>query len=389
MKLKLCVVTGSRADYGLFRPLLKKMNEDRDLTLQLIVTGSHLSKKFGFSLDEIKRDPFNICALVDIRLNGDSALRVIDSIGIGCSPFGRVLTRLNPHAVVIQGDRIESFMAASVAHVLKIPLIHLSGGEVTSGVIDEAMRHSITKMSCLHFAANASYQKRIIQLGEHPKTVFNVGEPGLEDIKVNLLSKKDLEESLEYEFIGKNILLTFHPQTLDSRGVKQYFSEVLAALKSRPDIKIIFTYANADPDGKVINQMIEEFLRQHPTRGKAYPSLGRRRYLSCMQFVDAVVGNSSSGLAEAPSFKIGTINIGDRQQGRLKAGSVIDCTLSKAAITQAFDRLYSPSFLKKLSFVKNPYEGKNTSNRIIQIIKRFRDSLVDRSILKKVFYDLP
>ena len=384
MKRKICVVTGTRAEYGLLYWLMKEIENDLNLQLQLIVTGMHLSPEFGLTYKEIEKE-FKIDKKIEMILSSDTPIGISKSMGLAQISFSEAYEDLKPDIIVVLGDRYEIFSAVSAAMIARIPIAHLHGGEATQGLIDEPIRHSITKMSHLHFTATKEYKNRVIQLGEHPSRVFNVGGMGIENIKrLKLLSKEEFEKSINFKLNKKNILVTFHPVTLENSTAKEQFQELLDAIDELEDTNIIFTKANSDTDGRIINQMIDEYVDKNPHKSIGFTSLGQQRYLSALQYVDAVVGNSSSGLAEAPSFKIGTINIGDRQKGRIKASSVIDCEPNKSSIKQAFNKLYSKEFQKTLANTVNPYGDGCVSKKIVDILK----SVDLENILKKSFYDL-
>lgn len=381
---KICVVTGTRAEYGLLYWLMKEIEADKDLEFQLIVTGMHLSSEFGLTYKEIEKE-FKIDKKIEMLLSSDTSIGISKSMGLAQISFAEAYEELKPDIVIVLGDRYEIFSATSAAMIAKIPIAHLHGGETTEGAFDESIRHSITKMSHLHFTATEEYKNRVIQLGEHPSRVFNVGGMGIENIKrLKLLTRDEFEKSIEFKLNKKNILVTFHPVTLENSTAKEQFQELLDAIDELEDTNIIFTKANSDTDGRVINKMIDEYVVKNFHKSIGFTSLGQLRYLSALQFVDAVVGNSSSGLAEAPSFKIGTINIGDRQKGRIKAESVIDCLPNKKSIEEAFDKLYSKEFDLILKVVENPYGNGCSSIKIIEEIKKFDFS----DILKKVFYNI-
>ena len=384
MKRKICVVTGTRAEYGLLYWLMKEIEADKDLELQLIATGMHLSPEFGLTYQEIEKK-YKINKKIEMLLSSDTSIGISKSMGLAQISFAEAFEELKPDMVVVLGDRYEIFSVASAAMIAKIPIAHIHGGETTEGAFDESIRHSITKMSHLHFTATQEYKNRVIQLGEQPNRVFDVGGMGIENIKrLKLLNKVEFEKSIDFKLNKKNILVTFHPVTLENSTAKEQFSELLDAIDELEDTNIIFTKANSDTDGRVINQMIDEYISKNSHKSIGFTSLGQLRYLSVLQYVDAVVGNSSSGLAEAPSFKIGTINIGDRQKGRIKAKSIIDCEAKKSSIQQAFKKLYSKEFQEILKTTMNPYGDGYASKKIIEIIK-----VVDlKNILKKSFYDL-
>ena len=384
MKRKVCVVTGTRAEYGLLYWLLKEIEADKELELQVIVTGMHLSPEFGLTYKEIEKE-FKINKKIEMLLSSDTSVGISKSMGLAQISFAESYDELKPDIVIVLGDRYEIFSATSAAMIARIPIAHIHGGEKTEGAFDESIRHSITKMSHLHFTATNEYKNRVIQLGEHPSRVFNVGGMGIENIKrLKLLSKDEFEKSIEFKLNIKNILVTFHPVTLENSTAKEQFQQLLDAIDELEDTNIIFTKANSDTDGRVINQMIDEYVTKNSHKSIVFTSLGQLRYLSSLQYVDAVVGNSSSGLAEAPSFKIGTINIGDRQKGRIKASSVIDCEANKNSIVKAFAKLYSKEFQETLKTTINPYGDGCASKKIVEILKN-----VDlKNILKKSFYDL-
>ena len=384
-KRKVCVVTGSRAEYGLLYWLMREIQDDEKLILQIVATGMHLSPEFGLTYREIEEDGFNIDRKVEMLLSADTPSAISKSTGLGINGFADALTDLQPDVMVILGDRFEVFAATFAALVARIPVAHISGGELTEGVIDDSIRHAISKMAYLHFTAAEEYRKRVTQLGEDPERIFNVGGLGVDSIRrANLLEKKKLEKELNFDFGVKNLLVTFHPVTLENSTSETQFSEILTVLESLDDTHLIFTGANGDTDGRVITGMINTFVENHLDSAVAFNSMGRVNYLSTLQYVDAVIGNSSSGLAEAPSFGIGTINIGDRQNGRLKAKSVIDCKPSKVSLIQALRKLYSKHFQQTLNSNENPYDKGNPSQKIVEIIKTFEFPIE----LKKAFYDL-
>ena len=382
---KICVITGSRAEYGLLRWIMQEIKDDPDLHLQIIATGMHLSPEFGLTYKEIELDGFRIDRKVEMLTSSDSPVGIAKSTGLGMIGFADALDELSPDLIVVLGDRFEIFSAVSSALVAKIPVAHLHGGEKTEGAFDESLRHSITKMSHLHFVAAESYRQRVIQLGENPDRVFLVGGLGVDSIKrLELLGREELEASLDFKLGIKNLLITFHPVTLEKSSAQNQMGELLEALALLKDTQLIFTLPNADTDGRVLMKMVEEFVALH-NNARAYSSLGQLRYLSCISHVDAVVGNSSSGLLEAPSFKKGTINIGDRQRGRLQAKSVINCEPKRESITNALIKLYSPEFHDSIIDAVNPYGDGAASEEVVNVLRKH--SLDD--LLKKTFYDLP
>ncbi len=384
-KRKICIVTGTRADYGLLTPLLHEIQHDNDLELQLIATGMHLSPEFGLTYKEIEKE-FKIDKKIEILLSSDSSVGVSKAMGLANISFSEACQDLAPDIIVVLGDRFEIFSVVSVAMILRIPIAHLSGGELTEGAIDDSIRHSITKMSHLHFVATEEYRKRVIQLGENPDRVYNYGEAGLDNIKnLDLLSKEDFEKSIEFTLKKKNLLITYHPTTLDNVSkVENDFKNILDELDLLKETSLIFTKANSDEGGRVINSMIDDYVKEHINKAIAFTSLGQLRYLSALQYVDAVFGNTSSGIVEAPSFKIGTINIGDRQKGRTQATSVINATNNRESIHKAIKTLYSNEFQNILKSTINPYENENSSYNTKEILKN-----IDlKDIIKKSFWDI-
>jgi len=384
-KRSVCVVTGSRAEYGLLYWLMKEIQIAKDLELQIIATGMHISPEFGNTYRQIEQDGFKIDKKVEMLLSSDSEVGITKSMGLGLIGFADAIDNLKPDLIIVLGDRFEIFSAVSAAMIAKIPVAHLHGGEATEGAFDESIRHSITKMSHLHFTATEEYKKRVIQLGEQPERVFNVGAVGVDNIKkLTLLSREEFEKSIDFSLAQRNLLITFHPVTLENATAREQFANILQVVDKQVDTHLIFTKANADTNGKVINQMIDEYVTLHPEKAIAFTSLGQLRYLSALQYVDGVVGNSSSGLVEVPSFKICTINIGDRQRGRIKADSVIDCDTSVESIQSSLNKLFSPLFQEQLQQIKNPYGNGGASKKIVEIIRIFS---LDR-VLKKRFYNI-
>ena len=381
----ICIITGTRAEYGLLYWLMKGIEGDADLELQLIVTGMHLSPEFGLTYRQIEKDGFKIDKKIEMLLSSDTPVGISKSMGLGIIGFAEAYADLKPDIVVLLGDRFEIFSAASAAMIARIPIAHLHGGETTEGAFDEAIRHSITKMSCLHFTAAEEYRRRVIQLGESPDRVFNVSGLGIDNIKkLKLMSREEFEDSINFKLGSKNLLITFHPVTLEHATSEKQFQNLLDALDEIGETKFIFTKPNADTGGRIIVKMIDDYVSRNGHKAVAFVNLGQLRYLSAMQFMDGVVGNSSSGLTEAPTFKIGTINIGDRQRGRIRADSVIDCNPTKEAILTAVKKLYSKEFQNKLKNVKNPYGEGGASKKIKKILKE--KELAD--ILKKQFHDI-
>ena len=382
---KICIVTGTRAEYGLLYWLMKEIQEDSDLELQVVATGMHLSPEFGLTYRQIEKDGFKIDKKIEMLLSSDTPVGISKSMGLGMIGFSEAYADLKPDIAILLGDRFEIFSAAAAAMIARIPIAHLHGGETTEGAFDEAIRHSITKMSHLHFTAVEEYRRRVVQLGEDPARVFNVGGLGIDNIKkLKLMSREEFEDSIDFRLGQKNLLVTFHPVTLEHATAGEQFQNLLNAVDELEDTKFIFTKPNADTEGRVIIKMIEDYVSRNSHKAIAFVSLGQLRYLSAMQFMDGVVGNSSSGIAEAPTFKIGTINIGDRQRGRIKADSVIDCEPAKESILTAIRKLYSKELQGKLKNVKNPYGEGGAAEKIKKILKEV--DLTD--ILKKRFYDI-
>lgn len=369
---KICVFTGTRAEYGLLKPLMDEIKKDKDLELQIIASGMHLSPEFGLTYKEIEKDGFTIDEKVEMLLSSDTPVGISKSIGLGVIGYTDALERLKPDITVVLGDRFEALAFAIASFTLKIPIAHLYGGETTLGALDEGYRHAITKLSYLHFTSTEEYKKRVIQLGEEPERVFNVGALGIDNIKeLKLLNKEEVEKRLGGKFKKRNLLITFHPVTLEKGSSERQFKELLKALDELKDTLLIFTKANADTEGRKINYLIDEYASQNEEKTVVFTNMGQLLYLSTMQFVDAVVGNSSSGIVEAPSFKIGTINIGDRQKGRIRVKSIIDCEPTYKSIKKALEVLYSESFQGSLKLVKNPYGEGDTARRIKKILKSF------------------
>lgn len=385
MSRNICVVTGTRAEFGLLRWLMQEVQASEALALQVVATGMHLSPEFGLTYREIEQAGFHIDARVEMLLSADTAGAVTKSMGLGLIGFADAFARLSPDVVVLLGDRFEIFAAAAAAMIAGIPIAHLHGGETTEGAFDEAIRHAVTKMSHLHFVAAEDYRRRVIQLGEQPERVFLVGGLGIDAIRrITLMTREALEASIDFQLGPRNLLITFHPVTLEGQSSAHQMRELLDALGRLRDTHLIFTMPNADTGGRELTSMVESFVSTHPN-ARAYSSLGQLRYLSCMKWVDGVVGNSSSGLAEAPSMGVGTVDIGDRQRGRLRASSVIHCEPDRQQIADAIDTLYSPAFRQVLATVVNPYGTGGASQRIVKVLA----SHPLNSLVKKQFHDIP
>lgn len=381
------IMTGTRAEYGLLKPLMQEINKDNDLELYLIVSGMHLSPEFGMTYKEIEEDGFQINAKVEMLLSSDSPVGISKSIGLGIIGFADEFQRADLDMLILLGDRYEALSAAISAMVMRIPIAHLHGGELTEGAIDEGIRHSITKMSYLHFTSTEQYRNRVIQLGENPERVFYVGALGVENIKkINLMTKEELERSIHFEIDENTVVVTYHPVTLENNTVEEQFLNLLKVLDRNPKIRMIFTKANADTNGRIVNELIDKYAAQNSERACAFMSLGQKRYLSALKYCRIVIGNSSSGIIEAPSFGKPIINIGDRQKGRICADSVINCGYTQQEIQQAMETALTEEFENKARNCRNPYEKENTAANIISVIKDYL--LNDKIKLKKGFYDI-
>ena len=381
------IMTGTRAEYGLLKPLMQEINKDNDLELYLIVSGMHLSPEFGMTYQEIEEDGFEINAKVEMLLSSDSPAGISKSIGLGVIGFADEFQRADLDMLILLGDRYEALSAAISAMVMRIPIAHLHGGELTEGAIDEGIRHSITKMSYLHFTSTEQYRNRVIQLGENPERVFYVGALGVENIKkINLMTKEELERSIHFEIDENTVIVTYHPVTLENNTVEEQFLNLLEVLDRNPKIRMIFTKANADTNGRIVNELIDKYAAQNSERACAFMSLGQKRYLSALKYCRIVIGNSSSGIIEAPSFGKPIINIGDRLKGRICADSVINCGYTQQEIQQAMETALTEEFENKARNCRNPYEKENTAANIISVIKDYL--LNDKIKLKKGFYDI-
>ncbi|MEI6346611.1 MAG: UDP-N-acetylglucosamine 2-epimerase [Bacteroidota bacterium] len=368
---KICIVTGSRAEYGLLSRLMKLIDEDNSLILQIIATNMHLSPEFGLTYKEIEADGFIIDKKVQMLLSSDTPNATAKSVGLATIGFADAFEDLKPDLLLVLGDRYEILAAVTAAMFYKIPVAHLHGGEITEGAYDDAIRHAITKMSHLHFSSSEEYRSRVIQLGEDPENVFNVGSIGIDNIKhLKLLSQNDLEENLNFTFGEKCVLVTFHPVTLENDTAEEQMHCLLEALSSIEKLKIIFTLPNSDTGGRIIIKMIHNYVRNNNQKSISVSSLGQLKYFSSLQYVSAVVGNSSSGLIEAPSFNIPTLNIGNRQQGRLKSKTVIDCEPTVKDIREKLLMILTPEFKKGCQENSNPYQKANTAKEIFSIIKK-------------------
>ena len=377
----ICAVTGSRADYGLLYWVMKGIQQDPALTLQVAVTGAHLAPEFGMTANVIERDGFQVSARVDSLLSGDTAVSVSKSLGLGVIGFADALARLQPDLVLLPGDRFEILAAAQAALVAGIPVAHIAGGDLTEGAIDDAIRHSITKMAHLHFVTHAAAEARVRQLGEDPRHIFNVGSPALDGLRhTQLLSRDEAQSALGFALRKHNLLITFHPVTLDPGVSASHLAELLGALdKLGTDFGIVFTKSNSDAEGRMLNRLIEQHVATRPNC-RLFDSLGQQLYLSLMNAADAVVGNSSSALYEAPTLRKPAINIGDRQKGRMRAASVLDCSPEAVAI----ERAIRAALTMDCSQTTNPYGDGHSAERVVAVLKSIPDL---RSMIRKRFAD--
>ncbi|SUY45710.1 UDP-N-acetyl-D-glucosamine 2-epimerase [Clostridium putrefaciens] len=382
---KISILTATRAEYGLLKPIIKKLIEVPEFEVHVVVTGAHLSPEFGLTYKEIEQDGINIDEKIEILLSGDTPSAISKSMGLAMINFSDYFSKLNPDILIVLGDRYETLAVCCTAMNQRIPIAHLYGGEITEGAIDESIRHAITKLSYLHFTSTEEYRSRVIQLGEQPNRVFCVGAIGIENIlKEKLMSKDELESSIDFKLDKPYGMITFHPVTLEGNNSAKQFEELLNVCKKHKDMKFIFSKANADANGRVINQIIDRFVNDNDNV-VAFTSLGMVRYLSAIRYSSMVIGNSSSGLVEAPSFGVPTINIGDRQKGRLQSESVINCEPISKEIEQAINLGLTEEFKNKARNTINPYGDGNTSVKIVDVITDF---LLNNKIdLKKKFYD--
>ncbi|WP_297210944.1 MULTISPECIES: UDP-N-acetylglucosamine 2-epimerase [Thermodesulfovibrio] len=371
-KKKICFFTGTRADYGLLRPLITTAKEKENFIVQIVASGMHLSPEFGMTYKEIEKDGFLIDEKIEILLSSDTYSGMAKSIGLGIISYTDAIQRLKPDIVVILGDRFEALAFAITAYTLRIPIAHLYGGETTEGSLDDGYRRAISQLSDIDFTSTEKYREVLIKHGKLPERVFNVGALGIDNIKtMKLLSKKKLENILGIKFFEKNLLITFHPETKNPERNQFFFSEVLKALSKLKNTLLIFTKSNADAEGRLINKMIDEFVSKNKSNAVAFANLGQLIYLSTMKHVDGVIGNSSSGIIEAPSLKVPTINIGDRQRGRVRAESVIDCKPDYHEIKMALNLIYRKDFRNRLKTIKNPYGDGDAALKIIGILRNW------------------
>lgn len=382
---KICMVTGSRAEWGLLSRLARIIGDDPELELQIIATNMHLSPEFGLTYREIEQQGFRINRKVEMLLSSDTANATAKSVGLATIGFADAYEELKPDLLLVLGDRYEILAAVTAALFYKIPVAHLHGGEVTEGAYDDAIRHAITKMSHLHFTSTETYRQRVIQLGEQPDHVFNTGAIGIDNIRhLKLWSREELENDLNFSFGTESLLVTYHPETLDDMPVEEQCRNLLDALATLEEVKIIFTLPNSDTGGRIIIKMIDDFVRRHKDRAIVYTSLGQLRYLSALQYITAVAGNSSSGILEVPSFGKPVLNIGNRQKGRIAAESVVHCGTTLSEIKEGLAKVFSEDFIRQAKGVINPYEKAETATAIIEIIKNFPLS----GLIQKNFYTL-
>ncbi|USD60252.1 UDP-N-acetylglucosamine 2-epimerase (hydrolyzing) [Vibrio sp. SCSIO 43140] len=367
---KVAVFTGTRAEYGLLFWLLKDLQSDPDITLQLLVSGMHLSPEFGDTYQQIEKDGFDIDEKIEILLSSDSAVGTAKSMGLGVLGFADALSRLSPDVLVVLGDRFEALAAAQTAMILRIPIIHLHGGEITEGAYDDAIRHAITKLSYLHGTSTDEYRNRVIQLGESPARVKNVGAIGLDHLnRASFMTVSELSHSLSFELTEPYFVVTYHPVTLGDESPEESFQALLDALDEYPDHQVILTYPNADDGGRRIIPMLEAYAANQPKRVLAIPSLGQVRYLSSVKHAAAVIGNSSSGIIEVPAFDVPTVNIGSRQKGRLAAKSVLNAKATKQSISNAIALAVSREYKSPDERIINPYGQGDSSKQVIEMIK--------------------
>lgn len=381
-----CVITATRAEYGLLKNIIKLIEKDEELKLVLVATGTHLSKDFGYTVTEIREDKLPISAEIDILVEEEGGISASKTMAKAFYKFSDFFKNCKPDMLVVLGDRYELLPICACAMNEQIPISHISGGEITEGVIDDTIRHCVTKMSYLHFVSCEAYRKRVIQLGEEPSRVFNFGDVGVENIcNMKLMGKSELEQEIGFCLDNPYGVVTFHPVTLEKASALKQLEELLNALKATEDMNFIITKSNADTEGKEINDRIDEFVEKNKNC-KSYYSLGLLRYLSAVQYSEFVIGNSSSGIVEVPAFGIPTINIGDRQKGRLQANSILNCEPEKEAIIRQIKMVRREEFKNNIKIDQNPYKGKDTSKLIVETIKRFL--YIEGIELKKQFYDV-
>ena len=384
-KKKICFFTSSRADYDLLKPVIAYIKKDKNLNLQIIAAGSHFSYQHGLTYKEIIKDGYTISDKINIKQKENTSLSIINYCGKSLIKFSKTLNKLKPNIIVVLGDRYETLSFVISAMFLNIPIAHISGGETTLAAFDENIRHSITKMSMLHFVNHDLYKKRVIQLGENPKNIFNYGSLGSENYKkIRLITSKEIQQKYNFKFDKKNLLITFHSITLEKNSARLQIKEIIKALDNLESTQLIFTSSNTDTDGNIINEKISQYVKKNKHKAIFIKSLGQLYYFSILNYVDGVVGNSSSGIYEAPIFKIGTINIGKRQEGRLQSESIINCKPEEKSISTSISYLYSNKFNKILKKTRDIYAKKNTSYKIYMKLKSFKIS----NNMYKRFFDL-
>lgn len=380
------VMTATRAEYGLLCTIIKRLMQEQEIDVKVVVTGAHLSSEFGMTVHEIEDDFIPIDRKIEIILSSDTPVAISKSMGLAMISFAEYFEERKPDALLVLGDRYETLAVCCAAMNARIPIFHMHGGETTEGAVDEAIRHAVSKMSYLHFTSTEEYRRRVIQLGEAPERVYAVGAMGVENaLTMEFISKEELERELKCDLGERYAVVTYHPVTLENATAREQIDELLKAVGYFSDMKFLFTKANADADGRIINAQIEKFMETHRNI-YLYSSLGRKKYLSVVKGAVAVIGNSSSGLLEVPTFKIPTVNIGDRQKGRIQAESVINCEPKYEAVRAAMEQAFSSEFREKVKMVKNPYGDGNTSSKIVSIMKEWL--LGDKIDIKKKFYDI-
>jgi len=382
---RICAFTGSRAEYGLLKPLLEEIRQEPALELKLLLAGTHLSREFGLTYRIVEEDGFTCDEKVEMILSSDTPVAVCKSMGLGMIGFSEALMRIKPDLVVILGDRFESMVAAISAYVCRIPIAHIQGGELTLGAIDDQFRHSITKMSMLHFVCAEEYRRRVIQLGEQPDRVFDFGALNVDAMKkIPVIPRAQLEKEIKFSLSPRSLLVTFHPVTLEDDTAKDQLPQLLEAISSFDNLKVIFTKTNADTEGRVINELIDEYVEANPQNTVAFTSMGQMHYINVLRYADAVAGNSSSGVIETPTFKVPTVNMGEREKGRIIADNVIDCEFDTESIRSALQTALSGQFKDSLKDMKSPYDKGETSKNIARVLKEYP---LPRTT-KKEFYDI-
>ena len=383
-KKRVCIFTGGRAEYGILRPLLTEIKKNKCLELKLVVSGMHMSREFGLTYKIIEKDGFKCDEKIEMILSSDTPVAVSKSVGLGLISFSEAFNRIKPDILILLGDRFETFSAATAAMISRIPIAHIQGGEMTYGAIDDHFRHAITKMSQLHFVTTNDYKKRVIQLGEHPRNIFNVGALNVDSMKkVKVLKKSEVEKRIKISLQKKTILVTFHPITLEKETAENYFKNVIEALDDFRECNIIFTKTNADTEGRIINSLIDEYIIYNKN-AVSFISMGQELYISSLRYVDLVLGNSSSGIIETPTFKVPTVNIGDREKGRIMAKNIINCNYTKTDIKKAISKGLSLDFKKKIKYMKSPYDNGETAKKICKIMQNYKIP----NNTKKEFYNL-